>query len=82
MPPPAYKASTGQGDNTLVEDYVGEKRRPAVGAEADLLPFRKFFSPACLEGAFMARHGLAHWDAQYDELQPTRYATTSRMFGS
>lgn len=82
MPFPAYKVSLGRGDNLFVEDYTGLKRRPSVGAEADLLPFRTYSSPALLENAFRARHGLLPWDDSYEAILTSRYATTLRMFGS
>jgi hypothetical protein len=82
LPFPAYKISIGRGDDIMVEDYTGEKSRPAVGAEAELLPFREFCSPVLLEDALKALHGLRPWEEAYEEMRPSRYATTARMFGT
>lgn len=41
-------------------DYSGE-RRPAIGAEAELLPNRKVVVPVRMEKALPAKHGLAPW---------------------
>lgn len=45
MPLPAFKESVGGPERVDVVDYSGEQRRPARGAEAELLPSRKVVAP-------------------------------------
>lgn len=71
VPLPAYKEIVGSPDQVDVVDYSGQRRRRAVGREADLLPNRIVVAPIRLEKALRAMHGLEPW-------QKARRATTGR----
>lgn len=80
MPLPAFKEAVGSPDRIDVVDYAGEQRRPAEGAEAELLPNRKVVAPVRLEKALRAKHGLEPWTEAYSDLAPTDTMTTERLF--
>jgi hypothetical protein len=79
-PFPAFKEVVGTPDRVDVVDHTGQWRRPARGAEAELLPNRKVVAPVRLEKALRARHGLEPWVETYAELVPDERTTTARMF--
>jgi hypothetical protein len=80
MPLPAFKEAVGSPDRIDVVDYSGGKRRPAQGAEAELLPNRKVVAPVRLEKALRAKHGLEPWTEAYSDLAPNEMTTTDRLF--
>jgi hypothetical protein len=80
MPLPAFKESVGGPERIDVVDYSGEQRRPAQGAEAELLPNRKVVAPVRLEKALRAKHGLEPWIEAYTDLAPNESMTTARLF--
>jgi hypothetical protein len=80
LPLPAYKEAVGSPDRVDVVDYTGERRRPAVGREVELLPNRKIVAPIRVEKALRALHRLEPWNAAYDELRPAEATTTRRWF--
>ena len=81
MPLPAFKEAVGGPDRIDVVDYSGEHRRPAQGAEAELLPNRKVVAPVRLEKALRAKHGLEPWTEAYSDLAPVDTMTSERLFG-
>jgi hypothetical protein len=79
---PAYKRSVGSPDRFEVVDFSGQRRRAASTDEAETLPYRTVVSPAVLEDALRAHHGLAPWDELYDELRPVEPTRSSaHLFG-
>lgn len=80
MPLPAFKEAVGSPARVDVVDYSGEQRRPAEGAEAELLPNRKVVAPVRLEKALRAKHGLEPWTEAYSDLAPSDTMTTERLF--
>lgn len=80
-PLPAFKEAVGGPERIDVVDYSGQRRRPAQGAEADLLPNRKVVAPVRLEKALRAKHGLEPWIEAYSDLAPNESTTTERLFG-
>lgn len=81
MPLPAYKEMVGGPERVDVVDYSGERRRRTEGQEAEWLPYRKIIAPARLEKALKARHGIGPYNEAYAALEPSRVATTARLFG-
>ena len=81
LPLPAYKEAVGTPENVHVVDFAGERRRRATAEEAAALPNRTVVSPALLEKAFRAKHGLEPWHERFDGLEPPEeWATSSRCF--
>ncbi len=86
LPLPAYKETTVEAGGPPyrarvdVVDYSGTRRRPAVGAEADLLPNRSTRAPIGIEKAFRALHGLEEWHESFEKLRPVEDTTTARLF--
>ena len=80
MPLPAYKEAVGEPERVDVVDYSGQRRRPAQGAEAELLLNRKVVAPVRLEKALRAKHGLEPWIEAYSDLAPNENTTTERLF--
>ncbi len=81
LPMPAYKETVGTPDRVDVVDYSGAQRRRATADEAELLPYQTIVSPAVLEKALRAKHGLEPWHEIFDKLEPLEEATTARLFG-
>ena len=80
MPLPAFKVAVGGPEDMYVEDFSGQKRRPAGQSEAELLPYRNVVAPVRLEKALRAKHGLEPWVEAYTDLAPTEGTTTARLF--
>lgn len=80
MPLPAFKEAVGGPERIDVVDYSGHRRRPAQGAEAQLLPNRRVVAPVRLEKALRAKHGLEPWVEAYFDLEPHETTTTERLF--
>jgi hypothetical protein len=81
MPLPAFKEAVGAPGRVDVVDHAGQRRRPAQGSEAQLLPNRKVVAPVRLEKALRAKHGLEPWQEAYTDLAPDETTTTARVFG-
>jgi len=56
----------GTGENTMVINYDGTRRRAATPEEASLLELRNSVSPALLLRAVRAYHGFDVWEADFD----------------
>jgi hypothetical protein len=67
-PLPLYKEEVPGG--TEVVDWTGTRRRRAAIGEADQFGYREVVSPALLELAVKAKHGLADWHEAFDALMP------------
>jgi hypothetical protein len=80
MPLPAFKEMVGSPDRVDVVDFSGDRRRPAIGEEAEWLPNRKIIAPVRLEKALRAKFGLEPWTEAYAALEPSQVATTARLF--
>jgi hypothetical protein len=81
MPLPAFKVMVAPGRFEVV-DYSGRRRRPARAGEEQLLPNRVVVSPALVEAALRAKHGLEPWLEEYDDLKPQERAISALMFSS
>jgi hypothetical protein len=79
-PLPAFKVAIGGPEDMYVEDFSGQKRRPATHAEAEILPYRTVVAPVRLERALRAKFGLAPWLEAYSDLAPNETMTTARLF--
>jgi hypothetical protein len=77
---PAYKEAIDTPENIHVVDASGSKRRRATPDEVARLRHRSIVSPAWLELAVKARHGLELWREEFDALLPDREMTTRELF--
>jgi Immunity protein 26 len=82
IPLPAWRETFLSGGQVDVVDYSGRRRRPASETEAELLRDQESYSPAILEDALRAKHGLEPWLERYTDLAPDETRTTARLFGS
>jgi hypothetical protein len=80
MPLPAFKVAVSGPEDMYVEDFSGQKRRPASEPEAELLPYREVVAPVRLEKALRAKHGLEPWVEAYTDLAPNEGTITARLF--
>jgi hypothetical protein len=79
VPLPAFKEMVGGPGRIDVVDFSGTRRRSASPEESRRLPNRSFVSPALLEGAVRASHGLEAWHDEYDRLRPSP-DTSAKLF--
>ncbi len=63
---PQFKIETLEGFEII--NYKDETIRKANKEEEKLLNYREDISPALLEGAIKARHGIEEWDEEFDSL--------------
>jgi hypothetical protein len=78
---PAYQVSMGRIDNVLVEDYTGNRSRPATAQERRELPHRGFSAPMVFEKALRSLAGLEPWHEAFDNLRPAEGCTSKSLFG-
>jgi hypothetical protein len=75
---PAFKEMTTRGYEIV--DYSGSRRRRARQGEWRRVPNRVLVSPALLEHAIRARHGIELWLPEFDELRPRPDTTGNELF--
>lgn len=67
---PIFKVPVGIGEEFHIQDIYGTVGRPASPQEVKRLRMQKSYSPAVVEKAARALHGLEPWLAIFDELRP------------
>lgn len=81
IPLPAYRVAVGSPPTMMVEDYSGERIRPATTAESESLPFRTVVAPVILEHALRAHCGMRPWDTRYDDILFDKVVSSATIFG-
>jgi hypothetical protein len=76
---PAYRVAIGAPPRPYIEDFFAIKRRRASRKEARALPERGFVSPAVLERALRAHHGMEPWLPAFDDLALNQLAIADRF---
>ena len=77
---PAHQVSLGAIDNVMVEDFAGQRRRPATQEERRTLPHRSTSDPRILEEAMAALAGLQPWNPHYEQYRPSIDRGSKRLF--
>ncbi|MCQ1957544.1 immunity 26/phosphotriesterase HocA family protein [Arthrobacter sp. zg-Y826] len=78
---PAYKVGWRVPGQYVVVDFWGTRRRPATDLEKEILPNRKYRSPAIFDDAIRAHAGLEPWVEYYGDLRVGDIVTSADLFG-